>query len=133
MTIRIANKSDYRGVARSLANKNISYISSTHAKNDIENNRLFIMEENGKAIAQCALVYEPLYNYYAIKRLVVYNKKNCGRGIAQQFISFFCAMDLPALGCTPWVDNVAMKKLLERNGFVYQYTFMDNYQFYKRA
>lgn len=133
MIVRLANKSDYRGVARSLANKNISYISSIHAKNDIENNRLFVMEENGKAIAQCALVYEPLYNYYAIKRLVVYNKKNCGRGIAQQFISFFCAMDLPALGCTPWADNVAMKKLLERNGFVYQYTFMDNYQFYKRA
>lgn len=133
MTIRIANKSDYKGVARSLANKNISYISSAHAKNDIENNRLFVMEENGKAIAQCALVYEPLYDYYAIKRLVVYNKKNCGRGIAQQFISFFCAMDLPALGCTPWADNVVMKKLLEKNGFVYQYTFMDNYQFYKRA
>lgn len=133
MIVRLANKSDYKGVARSLTNKNISYISSTHAKNDIENNRLFVMEENGKAIAQCALVYEPLYDYYAIKRLVVYNKKNCGRGIAQQFISFFCAMDLPALGCTPWADNVAMKKLLERNGFVYQYTFMDNYQFYKRA
>lgn len=133
MIIRIANKSDYRGVACSLTNKNIPYISSAHAKNDIESNRLFVMEEDGKVIAQCALVYESLYNYYAIKRLVVYNKKNCGRGIAQQFISFFCAMDLPALGCTPWADNVVMKKLLERNGFVYQYTFMGNYQFYKRA
>mgnify|MGYP003297797661 CR=1 FL=1 len=103
-----------------------------NAKKDIENSRLFVVEEEGKIIAQCALVYEEEYNYYAIKRLVVYNQKNCGRGIAQKFISFFCNKNLPALGCTPWADNIVMKKLLERNGFVYQYTFMENYQFYKK-
>lgn len=133
MVIRLATKADYKGVACSLRNKKIEYITPFHAKNDIENQRLFVMEEEGKVIAQCALVYEAVYNYYAIKRLVVYNKKNCGRGIAEKFITFFCEKDIPALGCTPWKDNIVMKKLLERNGFVYQYTFMENYQFYKRA
>lgn len=132
MIIRIATKTDYRKIACSLNNKHINYITSSHAKEDIENGRLFIIEEEEKIIAQCALVYEEQYNYYAIKRLVVYNQKNCGRGIAQKFISFFCNKNLPALGCTPWTDNIAMKKLLERNGFIYQYTFMENYQFYKK-
>ena len=133
MMIRLATKADYKGVACSLRNKNIEYITSSHAKNDIENQCLFVMEEEGKIIAQCALVREAAYNYYAIKRLVVYNKKNCGRGIAEKFITFFCEKDIPTLGCTPWKDNAVMKKLLERNGFVYQYTFLENYQFYKRA
>lgn len=132
MIIRIATKTDYRKIACSLNNKHINYITSSHAKEDIENSRLFVVEEEGKIIAQCALVYEEEYNYYAIKRLVVYNQKNYGRGIAQKFISFFCNKNLPALGCTPWADNIVMKKLLERNGFVYQYTFMENYQFYKK-
>ena len=132
MIIRLATKMDYKKIACSLNNKHINYITSLHAKNDIENKCLFVVEEEGKIIAQCALVYEEEYNYYAIKRLVVYNQKNCGRGIAQKFISFFCDKNLPALGCTPWVDNIVMKKLLERNGFVYQYTFMENYQFYKK-
>lgn len=132
MIIRIATKTDYKKIACSLNNKHINYITSSHAKEDIENGRLFIIEEEEKIIAQCALVYEEKYNYYAIKRLVVYNQKNRGRGIAQKFISFFCNKNLPALGCTPWADNIVMKKLLERNGFVYQYTFMENYQFYKK-
>ena len=134
MEIRLANSTDYKRIAMSLRNKRIEYITSAHAREDIANHRLYVVEEDGMIIAQCALVEEPNYHYYAIKRLVIYNRKNCGRGIAQLFISYFCAMNLPALGCTPWSDNQIMKHLLSRNGFEYQYTFFNCYEFFiKRA
>ena len=90
------------------------------------------MIENNKILGQCALVYEPNYSYYAIKRLVVYNKKNCGRGIAERFIKYLSNNTSSEIGCTPWSDNLAMKKLLLRNGFKYQYTFLENYEFFKK-
>ena len=133
MTIELATKQDMKRICCSLRNKKIDYITPALAISDIDNSRLYIIKDKDKIIAQCALVEEKEYGYYAIKRLVVYNKKNCGKGIAQQFISFFCEKNLPALGCTPWDTNIAMKKLLERNGFVYQYTFMERYEFYKKA
>lgn len=132
MFIRPANTSDYKSIAMSLRNKGIDYITPTHAREDINNHRLYVMEEDGRIIAQCALVLEPLHHYYAIKRLVIYNRKNCGRGIAQRFVSYFVAMDLPALGCTPWTDNKVMRRLLVKNGFTHQYTFLNNYEFYLR-
>ena len=130
MEIRKATYADYKRIACALRNKHIDYITSAHACVDIEHEQLFVMSENGKLIAQCALVHESAHGYHAIKRLVVYNKRNNGRGIAQQFIAFFCAMDLPALGCTPWTDNATMKHLLQKYGFKYQYTFLKNYEFF---
>lgn len=134
MVIRTAELTDYKRIALALRNKCIDYITPKQAREDIQKRRLYVVEDNGVVIAQCALVYEPDYSYHAIKRLVIYNKKNCGRGIAQQFISYFCAMNLPTLGCTPWSDNQIMKRLLTKNGFEYQYTFLGNYEFFiKRA
>lgn len=134
MKIRLAETTDYKRIAMALRNKHIEYITPAHAREDIANRRLYVVEEDGKIIAQCALVEEPAHHYHAIKRLVIYNRKNCGRGIAQRFIRYFCAMDLPALGCTPWSDNKTMKHLLSRNGFEYQYTFLNCYEFFvKRA
>lgn len=130
MEIRKASQADYKSIACALRNKHIDYITPAHAREDIEREQLFVMSENGKPIAQCVLTYEPKHNYYAIKRLVVYNKQNNGRGIAQQFITFFCEMSLPALGCTPWSNNTAMKHLLKKYGFEYQYTFLKNYEFF---
>lgn len=130
MIIRLATKADYKRIAMALFNKKIDYITPAHAKADIENNRLYVMESAGRVIAQCALVYEPNYSYYAIKRLVIYNKKDCGKGIARHFIRHFCSMNLSALGCTPWSNNEAMKHLLSQNGFKYQYTFLNYYEFF---
>ena len=134
MKIRLANPADYKRIAMALRNKHIDYITPAHAREDIQKRRLYVIEDEGVVIAQCALVHEPNHNYHAIKRLVIYNRKNCGRGIAQRFIRYFCAMNLPALGCTPWSDNETMKHLLSRNGFEYQYTFLNCYEFFvKRA
>ena len=130
MKIRLAESTDYKRIAMALRNKHIEYITPAHAREDIANHRLYVVEEDGMIIAQCALVEEPAHHYHAIKRLVIYNRKNCGRGIARQFIRYFCAMNLPALGCTPWTDNQKMKYLLVSNGFEYQYTFLENYEFF---
>mgnify|MGYP003289393209 FL=1 len=130
MKIRLAQSEDYKRIAMALRNKRIEYITPAHAREDIINHRLYVMEEDEMIIAQCALVEEPAHHYHAIKRLVIYNRKNCGRGIARQFIRYFCDMNLPALGCTPWTDNQKMKYLLVSNGFEYQYTFLGNYEFF---
>ena len=132
MKIRLAETTDYKRIAMALRNKNIEYITPAHAREDIANRRLYVVEEDGMIIAQCALVEEPAHHYHAIKRLVIYNRKNCGRGIAQRFVSYFVAMNLPALGCTPWTDNKVMRRLLVKNGFTHQYTFLNNYEFYLR-
>jgi RimJ/RimL family protein N-acetyltransferase len=133
MEIRLATSADYKRIATALRNKAIEYITPAHAREDIARGQLYLIIEDGAIIGQCALVYEPYYQYHAIKRLTIYNQRNYGRGIAQQFISFFCGMNLPALGCTPWTDNARMRYLLEKNGFSHQYTFLDCYEFYKKS
>lgn len=125
--IQKATRQDYKSIAVSLRNKAIPYITPEQADRNIENGNLYIIKVNGKPIAQCALVYEADHHYHAIKRLVVYNKKNCGNGIAGMFIRYFISLNLPALGCTPWEDNTVMRNLLESYGFEFKYKFLEKY------
>ena len=128
--IQKATKQDYKSIAVSLRNKAIPYITPKQADRDIENGNLYIIKKNGKPIAQCALVYEENYKYHAIKRLVIYNKKNCGQGIANLFVEYFVKQNYPVLGCTPWRDNSCMINILLNHGFKYQYTFLENYCYF---
>ena len=130
MIIRKATSADTIHIIRSLQNKKIHYNTPAHAKEDVNNDCLYILEHENKIIAQCALIYDAERKYYAMKRLCVYNKKNLGKGIAQMFISYFEHLGVPALGVTPWEENKAMIHILEKNGFIYQYTFLENYLFY---
>lgn len=130
MEIRKATAQDRISIIRSLQNKGIEYNTTAHAKEDIQKGRMFLAIENGKIVAQCCLVEEPLFHYTAIKKLCVYNKKNEGKGIAGAFVRYFATTFEGALGCTPWTDNGAMRHLLEKNGFAHQYTFLENYEFY---
>lgn len=130
MKIRLATEKDYSKIYHALNRKGIDYISARHARDDIEKQQLFVIEENGELLGQCALVVENDFGYIAIKRLVVYNKKNSGKHIAQQFIDYFKSLNIENLGCTPWTENAKMRAILERNGFVHQYTFMTCYEFY---
>jgi RimJ/RimL family protein N-acetyltransferase len=130
MTIRLATAEDYKSICASLRNKHIFYNTPAQAKEDIANSRLYIVVENNKPIAQYALVYDKHYDYYAIKRVVIYNKKNCGKGICQLLVDHALSFNYPRVGCTPWEENVAMRKILVKNGFEYQYTFLEKYQFF---
>ena len=129
MYIRLATEADYNYISHALARKAIDYIRPTQAREDIANNRLYIIVDGEKPIAQCALVEEPLYNYIAMKRMVIYRKDNCGRGAADMFINLFSQMDC-AIGATPWAENEKIKHILRKNGFEYQYTFLEKYEFF---
>lgn len=129
MTIRLACAEDTIHVVRSLQNKKMSYNTPAHAKDDIANGYLYVMEDCGKIIASCAF-FPSHRGYMAIKRLCIYNKKNKGKGIAKEFFAFFSSMPYPAFGCTPWNDNPAILHVVEKAGFKYQYTFNEKYCFY---
>ena len=130
MTIRFANNADTIHVVRSLQNKGMDYNTPAQAKNDITCGRLLVVEENGKLLGSCALVKKPHRGYTAITRVCVYSKKSCGKGIAQMMVNYVCSLGLGALGATPWNDNPAMCHVFEKAGFVYQYTFKKNYEFF---
>jgi RimJ/RimL family protein N-acetyltransferase len=130
--IQKATRQDYKSIAVSLRNRGIPYITPSHAEADIKNGNLYIIKENGKPIAQCALVYEENYHYHAMKRLIIYNKKNCGQGIAKAFVEYFVKQKYKKLGCTPWRDNSRMISILLSFGFEYQYTFLENYCYFAK-
>ena len=131
MFIRLATAADIPYITHALAPKQIDYIKPSQARADIEGGRLYVLEHEGQLIAQCALVREERYDYTAMKRMVAYNRSCKVRGVADRFIAYFVAMG-HTLGATPWSENEKVKHILIKNGFVYQYTFMDKYEFFLR-
>lgn len=129
MYIRLATTADISYITHALAKKAIDYIKPSTVREDIIANRLYVVIENEKPIAQCALVAEVDYNYTAMKRMVIYRKENCGRGLADMLIEHFSSMDL-AIGATPWTENERIKHILRKHGFKYQYTFSEKYEFF---
>ena len=133
MTIRKSTKEDYISIIRSIQNKKLEYITPSLIKQDIALGRQYIMtNDRNQIIAICSLVYEPNYNYYAIKRLCVPNKKNCGKGYAQMMLEFMSKQSSAKIGCTPWSDNKAMIKMLTRLGFTLEYIFNEKWCFYSK-
>lgn len=132
MIIRFATEKDKLSAIRSLQKNQTNYNTVAQLKEDISLNRLIVAENNGKLLAKCALVEETSYNYIAIKRLCVFSKKSKGKGIASALIKYVISLNLGVLGATPWKDNEPTKHILEKNGFKFQYIFLDNYCFYKR-
>ena len=131
MEIRKATEKDLIHVIRGLQNKGIEYNTTIQAKEDLRLGRLIIAVDGKKVIGSCAIVPELNYGYIAIKRLCIYNKKNCGKGIATMLIKYICGLGYERLGATPW-DNPPMIRLLEKQGFEYQYTF-GKYNFYLKT
>lgn len=129
MEIRYASKKDTLSVVRSLQNKKIDYNTTKQAKEDIANNRMIVVVDNNKIVASCALVEEPTYNYTAIKRLCVFNNKNRRKGYGSALMNYVCSLGIKNLGATPW-NNTGAIRLFEKFGFKYQYTFLENYNFY---
>lgn len=132
MIIRLATEKDCSYIVHALARKGIDYIKPSHAKTDIAAGRLYVIEDEGKILAQCALVEEVEHGYTAMKRMVIYRKENGGKGISSMFIQFFSTLNRP-IGATPWAENKRMKHILRKHGFVYQYTFEKNYEFFLKT
>lgn len=132
MRIRVATKEDYLWIARVIGKKNLPYCTANHIKDDFMWHRLYCVYEGNKVLATFSLVYDWLHEYTAIKRLCVLNKKNLGRGIARFAIHSILPYLHGAVGCTPWEDNYAMRKILEDEGFVLQYKFDKKWCFYEK-
>ena len=132
MKIRFANENDKLSAIRSLQKNQTSFCTTAQLKEDLSLGRLIVAEENGKLLGSCAIVNEPNWNYTAIKRLIIYSKKSRGKGIADSLIKYIISLNLGVIGGTPWKENSITRHLFEKNGFEFQYTFMENYCFYKR-
>lgn len=133
MTIRKATTTDYLHIVRSIQNKRLDYLTPAHVRADIEAGRCYVTEDNGKLTATLSLVYDATHNYHAMKRLSVFNKKNNGKGLAALMIAHLvneCKGE--KIGCTPWTDNKAMQHILEKQGFVCEYVFMEKWCFYSK-
>lgn len=130
MEIRFATLEDTLSIVRSLQNKHIDYNTPAMVKEDIKNHRLVIAIDNNKIVGQIALVYEQNYSYTSLKRLCVYNNKNKGKGIASALVQFACETVRTPLGASPWTENTACINLFKKFGFKYQYTYLENYNFY---
>lgn len=129
--VRQANTKDYKKLVSSLRFifKDNAYISLEYLKQDIKNENCYIMEVDNKIVAIASLVYDKEYNMYYIKRLSVPNKKNRSKGYATSMIKELKEIK-PITAVTPWKENVAMQKILEKLGFQYNYTFKENYMLY---
>lgn len=132
MHIRLATENDIPYITHALAPKRIDYIKPSQAREDIKAQRLYVIELEGKPIAQCSLVEETEFGYTAMKRMTVYNKSLKVKGIADLFISYFAKFNKP-IGATPWTENTRMKYILTKNGFKYQYTFAEKYEFFLKT
>lgn len=119
-------------VVRSLRQKKIPYITTTQFLKDVSNNQVYVLFEDNKPVAMCSVIWDSKYNYWAIKRLVCFKKRNNGKGYANLLISYCANIHFSPIGCTPWVDNKPMRHLLEKNGFKLQYIFDTKWCFYRR-
>jgi len=131
MEIRKANQKDYKRLVISLRNVFVAnpYINKNYLKQDIENNACYIIEENNKIVAIASLVYDTKYGMHYIKRLCVPNKKMRSKGYAKELIAYLKEQKKP-VAITPWKENVAMRRLVEKLGFEFQYSFQENYMLY---
>lgn len=133
MELRKANLYEVQKAARVVGRKHYDYITVNHLVRDYNNNQLYVVVEGEKILAIASLVPEPDYEYIAIKRLCVLNKGNCGKGIGS-----FAVRELSKVvsgervGATPWTDNIAMRNLLESEGYQLQYVFNERWCFYAK-
>jgi RimJ/RimL family protein N-acetyltransferase len=132
MTIRLATEKDTIRIIRAIQNKHMDYNTTADVRADVAAGRLFVAEENGKLLGSMAVFYKPHRGYYAITRGCVYSKKSRGKGVASALVDYILSLGLGTYGATPWNDNPAMCHIFEKRGFEYQYTFKENYKFYKK-
>lgn len=133
MTIRHATAADLKSITCALRNKKIDYNTPAQAREDVRQNRLFVIENNEALIAQCALVFDNERQGHYMKRLCIYNNKRACKGVTQIFIDHFFSLGIKSLAATPWDDNKAMIHILEKNGFEFQYRFLEKYLYYKKS
>lgn len=134
MELRKATQKDLMKVNHAIGYKtNLPYITVEDETSDYINDRLYVVADGDKVYATLSLVVEPDYGYTAIKRLCILNKKNCGKGIARFALQAIQRKVNGRIGATPWEDNLAMRNLLESEGFRMEYKFNEVWCFYVKC
>ena len=133
MELRKTTRKDLMKVCRAIGYKtNLPYIRVEDAMFDFLHDRIYVVAEGEKVLATISLVPEPDYEYTAVKRLCILNKKNQGKGIARFALHEVQRMVSGRIGATPWEDNTPMRHLLEVEGFILQYVFDERWCFYAK-
>lgn len=122
MIVRKATSNDYRKLSYHIRNKHIDYITVSHIAADIESNSLFVLEDNNTLVAMVSVVWQEEFQCCGIKRLVIFNKKNHGKGYASLLLNEVIEKG-KKYSVTPWIDNTTMHHLLAKLGFHYVKTF----------
>ena len=113
---------------------NIPYCTPAQTAEDCFKGRLYGLMDGATPIAICSVVEEPNWSYTALKRMLLLDPAYAGKGCAVSLVRHLCGWYRKrTLGSTPWTDNAKTRHIFEKCGFTYQYTFMDNYAFYKKA
>ena len=133
MEIRKATRADLKAIINGVRVKGLDYITPAHVREDIAQDRQFVLVDNGKIVAILSLVKDQTFNYFAMKRLLILNKKNCGKGYAQMLLQYVSTQVSGKVGCTPWINNKAMRHTLEKLGFSLEYVFEKKWCFYSKS
>lgn len=133
MRIRVANQKDVIKIRNAVRRKNLPYCTPCQIADDFVNGRLYCVYEGDKVLGTFSLVYDEQWEYVAIKRLCVLNKKNHGKGIARFAVhEILRYLHNCKVGATPWEDNTAVRRILEAEGFKMEYKFMEHWCFYSK-
>lgn len=132
MKIRLATQTDAYKIRNAVRCKNLLYCTPYQIADDFTNKRLYCVYEGDKVLATFSLVPEPNFKYTAVKRLCILNKKNQGKGIARFALHEVQRMVNGKIGATPWIDNGAVRHILEKEGFTLQYVFNERWCFYAK-
>ena len=123
MELRKATHKDLMKVIHAIGYKDLPYITKSQENFDYNKKQLYVVADGEKVFACASLVWESQYEYFAVKRLCILNKHNYGKGIARFALRELQKVVKGKIGATPWMDNIAMRKLLESEGFKLEYKF----------
>lgn len=133
MRIRLATQTDVYKIRNAVRRKNLLYCTPYQIAEDFTYGRLYCVYEGDKVLGTFSLVYDEQWKYVAIKRLCILNKKNQGKGIARFAIhEILKYLHNCKVGATPWEDNIAVRHILEAEGFKMEYKFMGHWCFYSK-
>lgn len=132
MELRKATHKDLMKVIHAIGYKDLPYITKSQENRDYNKKQLYVVADGEKVLACASLVWESQYEYFAVKRLCILNKHNRGKGIARFALRELQKEIRGRIGATPWLDNIAMRKLLESEGFTLQYIFDGRWCFYAK-
>lgn len=130
MELRKATHKDLMKVVRAIGYKDLPYITKSQENLDYNKKQLYVVANGEKVLACASLVWESQYEYFAVKRLCILNKHNCGKGIARFALHEIQKEVKGRIGGTPWIDNAPVRHIFESEGFHLEYIFSEKWCFY---